>query len=55
MREFPCSRGSDALYQGTTLVGPLTPNKDDGFSLEVTECASFLVVTAPMLCIRARL
>jgi hypothetical protein len=54
MRELPCSRSSDALYQGTTLVGPFSPNKDEGLSLEVTECASFLAVAALMLCIRAR-
>jgi hypothetical protein len=28
---FP-THGSHALYQGTTLVGPLSPNKDLGFS-----------------------
>ena len=32
MREFSVSRRSDALYQGTTLVGPLKPSKDEGFS-----------------------
>jgi hypothetical protein len=31
MREFSGSPGSDALYQGTTVVGPLRPNKDEGF------------------------
>jgi hypothetical protein len=30
--EFSGSRRSDALYQGTTLVGPYGPNKDPGFS-----------------------
>jgi hypothetical protein len=28
---FSGSHRSDALYQGTTLVGPLRPNKDLGF------------------------
>ena len=32
MREFSGSHRSDALYQGTTLVGPLRPNKYLGFS-----------------------
>jgi hypothetical protein len=27
MREFSGSHGSDGLYQGTTLVGPLRANK----------------------------
>jgi hypothetical protein len=31
MREFSSSHRSDALYQGTTLVGPLRPYKDEGF------------------------
>ena len=31
-REFSGGHRSDALYQGTTLVGPLRPIKDLGFS-----------------------
>jgi hypothetical protein len=30
MSKFSGSHRSDALYQGTTLVGPLRPNKDLG-------------------------
>jgi hypothetical protein len=32
MREFSGIRGSDALYQGTTSVGPWRPNYELGFS-----------------------
>jgi hypothetical protein len=32
LREFVPRHSSDALYQGTTLVGPLRSNKDLGFS-----------------------
>jgi hypothetical protein len=32
MSKFSGRRVSDALYQGTTLVVPHTPNKDLGFS-----------------------
>ena len=31
-REFSPRHGSDALYQGTTLVGPHRSNKNPGFS-----------------------
>jgi hypothetical protein len=32
MREFSGSHNFDALYQGTTSVGPFRPNKDLGFT-----------------------
>jgi hypothetical protein len=48
MREFSECHRSDALYQGTTLVGPLMPNQDPGFS----PCAFSMLVLGPFFTAR---